>query len=94
LQQKCFTYRYLPANLLEINQEYIEKKKISELKFNLDPSYSKKKGIHDIDELNPDIPNVLLIVTPQMKELFHRHGQYVGFDLTFSLIKEKPTYEK
>ncbi len=43
--------------------------------------------------MNPDIPNVLLIISPQMKELYYKYGQYVGFDLTFSLIKEKPSHE-
>ena len=29
-----------------------------------------------------------------MKELFYKYGQYVGFDLTFSLIREKPEQAK
>jgi hypothetical protein len=29
-----------------------------------------------------------------MRELYHKYGQYIGFDLTFSLIKEKPEYAK
>ena len=62
------------------------------MKFNMDPSAFERKNIFDIDELNPDLPNVLLIVTPQMKELYHKYGHYIGFDLTFSLIKEKPMF--
>ena len=60
----------------------------------MNPSSFEKKSIHDIDEINPDLPNVLLIVTPQMKELYYKYGQYVGFDLTFSLIMDKPMHEK
>jgi len=45
------------------------------------------KDVHKIDRANPDIPNVLLIISPQMKELYHKYGQYIGFDLTFSLIR-------
>jgi hypothetical protein len=29
-----------------------------------------------------------------MKELYLRYGQYVGFDLTYSLIKEAPEASK
>ena len=29
-----------------------------------------------------------------MKELYIRYGQYVGFDLTYSLIKEAPQLSK
>ena len=50
--------------------------------------------MHEIDVLNPDLPNVLLVISPQMKELFYKYGQYVGFDLTFSLIREKPEQAK
>jgi hypothetical protein len=50
--------------------------------------------VHEIDKTNPDIPNVLLIVTPQMRDLYYKYGQYIGFDLTFSLISEKPDHTK
>lgn len=49
------------------------------------------------ERLNPlhwNLPNVIIIITPQMKELYLRYGQYVGFDLTYSLIKETPESTK
>jgi len=53
-------------------------------------SEDKPRNVHDIDKTNPDVPNVFLVITPQMKELYYKYGQYVGFDLTFSLIQERP----
>ena len=41
------------------------------------------------DKLNPHLPNILVIITPMMKKNFKKFGQVVGFDLTFSLIKER-----
>jgi hypothetical protein len=41
------------------------------------------------DEANPGLPNILLVVTPKMKDKYRRFGQAVGFDLTFSVVKER-----
>jgi hypothetical protein len=49
-----------------------------------------KKAYERINPKHWNLPNVLLIITPQMRELYLRYGQYVGFDLTYSLIKETP----
>ena len=38
------------------------------------------------DAANPHLPNILLIVSPKMKELYGRFGTLIGFDLTFGLI--------
>ena len=35
-----------------------------------------------------------MIITPRMKQLYLEFGQYVGFDLTFSIIRERPTQHK
>jgi hypothetical protein len=34
------------------------------------------------------------MVTPEMKRLYREFGQFIGFDLTFSIIQEKPTHHK
>jgi len=39
------------------------------------------------DENNPELPNILVIVTSQMKDQYRQYGKLVGFDLTFSLIR-------
>jgi hypothetical protein len=35
------------------------------------------------------LPNMLLIVSPQMKTNYLRYGSFVSFDLTFHLIKDR-----
>lgn len=41
------------------------------------------------DRLNPSLPNVLLIITPEMKSSYKQYGQLMGFDLTFGVITER-----
>ena len=41
------------------------------------------------DRQNPNIPNIMVIVSPKMKELYERFGDLVGFDLTYNVVKEK-----
>ncbi len=54
------------------------------------PSYKLNPNM--VDPNNPNLPNVLLIVSPSMKEMYRKFGQSIGFDLTFSLIREQPTH--
>lgn len=37
------------------------------------------------------LPTVLIISNKEMKENYAKYGEAVGFDMTFSLFKEKPT---
>jgi hypothetical protein len=46
-----------------------------------------KLNPHTVDPNNPNLPNVLLIVSPGMREMYRKYGQFMGFDLTFSLIR-------
>ena len=39
---------------------------------------------------NLSFPDTLMVITPQMKEFYYRFGRTIGFDFTFSLIKERP----
>lgn len=74
--------------MFEINQEFIENRKRNEFLYSIqayDPD--RVKNVHAVDIVNPELPNVLLVISPQMKELFYKYGHYVGFDLTFSLIR-------
>jgi hypothetical protein len=41
------------------------------------------------DETNPGLPNILVIVTPEMMVQYEKFGQWMGFDLTFSVIRER-----
>lgn len=34
-----------------------------------------------------DLPALMIIVTPKMKENFVRYGNWVGFDFTFNLVQ-------
>ncbi len=76
----------------QILQEEVNKEKAIQMAHEMNANVS-----NDYERINPkhwNLPNVMLIVTPQMKELFLKYGQYVGFDLTFSLIKETPESTK
>jgi len=35
-----------------------------------------------------ELPELMLIVTPKMKENFEKYGNWVGFDFTFNLVQE------
>lgn len=35
-----------------------------------------------------ELPELMIVVTPKMKENFHRYGNWVGFDFTFNLVQE------
>ncbi len=35
------------------------------------------------------LPNIMIIVSPLMKENFQRFGDWMGFDLTYNLIQEQ-----
>lgn len=36
-----------------------------------------------------ELPELLLLVSPEMKSMFHKYGTFMGFDLTFHTIKER-----
>ena len=36
-----------------------------------------------------ELPALMLVVTPKMKENFEKFGDWVGFDFTFNMIQEK-----
>ena len=73
---KGYTYRYLPAQLLSDTIVQVPEGRINEEEY-------------VPDELNPYLPNILLIVTPEMKREYRKFGKLVGFDLTFSLVRER-----
>ena len=39
-------------------------------------------------------PDLLLIVTPGMKEMYLKYGRCVGFDFTFNMVREIPLKTK
>lgn len=58
-------------------------------------SFKKKKYFtyHEPEKLshNQGYPNILLVVTPSMKEMYLRYGRCIGFDFTFNMVREVPT---
>lgn len=68
-------YTYLPSDLLSSTHSL---------------STSSKHRLEEFpDSENPSLPNILLVVTPEMKTHFQEFGSWVGFDLTFSIIRER-----
>lgn len=35
-----------------------------------------------------ELPELMMVVTPKMKENFHKYGNWVGFDFTFNMVQE------
>ena len=35
-----------------------------------------------------ELPALMIIVTPKMKDNFEKYGNWIGFDFTFNLIQE------
>ena len=35
-----------------------------------------------------ELPQVMIVVTPKMKESFQKYGNWIGFDFTFNLVQE------
>lgn len=35
-----------------------------------------------------ELPELMVVVTPKMKQNFHKYGNWVGFDFTFNLVQE------
>ena len=35
-------------------------------------------------------PDTVMFITPQMKQMYLEYGRCIGFDFTFSLIKDRP----
>lgn len=73
---KDYAVSYLPKNLLNRNLRHITKREA------LRPEEIP-------DTINPHLPNILVIVTPEMKQQYLKYGQLVGFDLTFSVVSER-----
>jgi hypothetical protein len=42
---------------------------------------------HPFYENMTELPSLMLVATPKMKENFHKYGHWVGFDFTFNLIQ-------
>jgi hypothetical protein len=46
-----------------------------------------RSNLADGEIKSDSLPELMIVVTPQMKKNYHKYGEFVGFDFTFNLIQ-------